>query len=172
MRRCIRIIVPALKSQLVDLAWSKMAAKVLLIEDDETFVNALRLAMRSPGEPLTDLADYRTEEITSTVINRWIDRKKKYYSSEEYGAKGRGCAGRCDLYDELNLFTTIFNWYKAEDEFGSESSDLFTPIRPWHMKMAFIREPTVKPEQKKITVETAFNFFSALPELYADLAMI
>jgi integrase len=122
-------------------------------------------------EPLADLAEYHMEEISSTVINRWIDRKKKYYTSEEYKAKGRGCAGRCNLNNELNLFTTIFNWYKAEDEFEAESSDLFTPIRPRHMKMAFIREPTVKPEQKKITVEAAFKFFSALPELYADLAM-
>jgi integrase len=37
--------------------------------------------------------------------------------------------------------------------------------------MAFIREPSVKPEQKKIPVEAAFKFFSALPELYRDLAM-
>lgn len=48
---------------------------------------------------------------------------------------------------------------------------MFTPIRPLHKKKAFIREPKVKPEQKKITVEAAFKFFSALPELYADLAM-
>lgn len=122
-------------------------------------------------EPLSELADHHMEEITSTVINRWIERKKKHYTSEEYIARGRGHAGRCNLYNELNLFTTIFNWYKAEDEFEGESRDLFTPIRPRHKKMAFIREPTVKPEQKKITVEAAFKFFSALPELYADLAM-
>ncbi|MES2855730.1 MAG: site-specific integrase [Bdellovibrionota bacterium] len=122
--------------------------------------------------PLAELADYHMEEITSTVINRWIERKKKFYTSEEYQARGRGCAGRCNLYNELNLFTTVFNWYKAEDEFEGESKELFTPIRPRHKTMAFIREPTVKPEQKKITVDAAFKFFSALPELYADLAMI
>lgn len=121
--------------------------------------------------PLSELADHHMEQITSTVINRWIERKKKYYTSEEYQARGRGCAGRCNLYNELNLFGTIFNWYKAEDEFEAESKDLFTPIRPRHKKMAFIREPTVKPEQKKITVDAAFKFFSALPELYTDLAM-
>jgi integrase len=38
--------------------------------------------------------------------------------------------------------------------------------------MAFIREPSIKPEQKKIPVEAAFKFFSGLPELYADLAMV
>lgn len=122
-------------------------------------------------KPLSELSHLHMQDITSTVINRWIERKKKYYSSEEYKAKGRGCSGRCNLYNELNLFNTIFNWYKAEDEFEAESRDLFTPIRPRHKKMAFIREPSVKPEQKKITVEAAFKFFSALPELYADLAM-
>lgn len=122
--------------------------------------------------PLSELSQLHMEEITSTVINRWIERKKKYYSSEEYKAKGRGCSSRCNLYNELNLFNTIFNWYKAEDEFEAESRNLFTPIRLRHKKMAFIREPSVKPEQKKITVEAAFKFFSALPELYADLAMV
>lgn len=122
--------------------------------------------------PISELADYHMEDITSTVINRWIERKKKVFTSEEYQAKGRGHAGRCNLYNELNLFTTIFNWYKAEDEFEGEAKELFTPIRRRHKTMAFIREPTVKPEQKKITVEAAFKFFSALPELYADLAML
>lgn len=122
-------------------------------------------------EPLSDLADVHMEDITSTTINKWIDRKKRFFTSQDYMARGRGCAGRCNLYNELNLFTTIFNWYKAEDEFEEESRKLFTPIRPRHRTMAFIREPTIKPEQKKITVEAAFKFFSALPELYADLAM-
>ena len=122
--------------------------------------------------PLAELADHNMEDITSTVINRWIERKKKFYTSEDYKAEGRGCAGRCNLYNELNLFTTIFNWYKSEDEFEAESKDLATPVRLRHKKMAFIREPTVKPEQRKIPVEAAFKFFSALPELYCDLAML
>ena len=75
------------------------------------------------------------------------------------------------LYNELNLFQTIFNWYKSEDEFEGESREVFSPLRPRHKKMAFIREPTVKPEQKKITVEAAFKFFAELPQLYKDLAM-
>jgi integrase len=111
------------------------------------------------------------EDITPTVINRWIEKQKKFFISEEYKARGSGHSGRCNLYNELNLFTTIFNWYKSEDEFEGESRELFTPIRLRHKKMAYIREPSVKPEQKKITVEAAFQFFSALPELYCDLAM-
>lgn len=154
------------KTSTLGHVWSRM--KVLHFPSLE--LSTQRIWERRWG-PLSDLGHLHMEEISSTVINRWIDRKKKFYTSEEYQAQGRGCAGRCNLYNELNLFNTIFNWYKAEDEFEAESRELFTPIRPRHKKMAFIREPTVKPEQKKITVEAAFKFFSALPELYADLAM-
>lgn len=120
---------------------------------------------------LSDLADYHMEDISSTVLNRWIEKKKQYFTSDEYAALGRGYAGRCNLYNELNLFQTIFNWYKAEDEFEEESNELVTPIRPRHKNMAFIKDTPKKPDDKKIPVEAAFKFFSALPELYRDLAM-
>lgn len=121
---------------------------------------------------LSDLADYHMEDISSTVINRWLEKKKKYFISDEYAALGRGVAGRCNLYNELNLFQTIFNWYKSEDEFEEESKDLSTPLRPRHKNMAFIKDTPKKPDDKKIPVEAAFKFFSALSELYRDLAMM
>lgn len=121
---------------------------------------------------LSDLANYHMEEITSTTINRWIEQKKKWFFSDEYEALGRGCAGRCNLYNELNLFQTIFNWYKAEDEFEDESKGISIPLRPRHRHMAFIRDTPKKPDDKKIPVDAAFKFFSALPELYRDLAMM
>ena len=37
--------------------------------------------------------------------------------------------------------------------------------------MAFFKDTPKKPDDKKIPVEAAFEFFSALPELYRDLAM-
>lgn len=43
-------------------------------------------------KPLEELKNYHMEEITSTVINRWIDKHKKIFSSDEYLA-GRGRAG-------------------------------------------------------------------------------
>lgn len=122
-------------------------------------------------EPLSEMANYHMEDITSTLINNWLVKKKKWYSSEEYRSMGRGSSARCNLYNELNLFTTIFNWYKAEDEFEAESAGLTTPIRPRHRNMAFIKDTPKNPDDKKITVEAAFKFFSALPELYRDLAM-
>jgi integrase len=122
-------------------------------------------------EPLSELADYHMEDITSSVINNWLARKKKWYMSDEYRSLGRGSSARCNLYNELNLFTTIFNWYRAEDEFEEESKGLTSPIRPRHRNMAFIKDTPKKPDDKKIPVEAAFKFFSALPELYRDLAM-
>jgi integrase len=121
---------------------------------------------------LSDLANYHMEDISSTVINRWIESKRKWFLSDEYAALGRGYAGRCNLYNELNLFQTIFNWYKAEDEFEEESKDFAIPLRPRHKIMAFIKDTPMKPDDKKIPVEAAFKFFSALPELYRDLAMM
>ncbi len=120
---------------------------------------------------LAELSNMHMEEITSTVLNRWIERKKKIFQSDEYLRRGRGKATRCNLYNELNLFSTIFNWYKAEDEFEEESRNLRSPVRPRHRQMAYIREPMRKPDDKKIPVEAAFKLFSALPELYRDLAM-
>ena len=37
--------------------------------------------------------------------------------------------------------------------------------------MAYIKEPARKPDDKKITIEAAFKLFSALPDVYRDLAM-
>ncbi len=120
---------------------------------------------------LEELSSMHIEEITSTVLNRWIEKKKKYFQSEEYLKVGRGNATRCNLYNELNLFSTIFNWYKFEDEFEEESKDISSPVRLRHKQMAYIREPARKPDDKKITVEAAFKLFSALPDVYRDLAM-
>jgi len=122
--------------------------------------------------PLEELQTIHLEDLSSTVINNWIERKKKWYISESYAELGRGYAARCNLYNELNLLQTIFNWYKGEDEFEHESGPVLKPFRPRHWKMAFIKDPPRKPEDKKITVEAAFKFFSALPDLYRDLAML
>lgn len=58
-------------------------------------------------------------------------------------------ATRCNLYNELNLFSTIFNWYKSEDEFEEESKSIFSPVRARYKQMAYIREPMRKPDDKK-----------------------
>ncbi len=121
---------------------------------------------------LSDLSSHHMEDITSTVINRWIETKKKWFTSDQYRSMGRGSAARCNLLNELNLFQTIFNWYKSEDEFDQESKSLTTPVRTRHRRMAFIKDTPKKLDDRKIPVDAAFKFFSALTELYRDLAMM
>ena len=155
------------KTSTLDHVWNRMK---------ELHFPSLEISTRRIWERrwmhLSDLKEHHMEDITSTVINRWIDKKRKWFTSEEYAMLGRGFAGRCNLYNELNLFQTIFNWYKGEDEFEHESSGVSNPLRPRHRKMAFIKDTPKKPDDKKIPVEAAFKFFSALPELYRDLAMM
>lgn len=121
---------------------------------------------------LSNLQNLHMEDITSEVINEWILEKKRWFASDEDAARGRGRAQRCNLFNELNLLRTIFNWYKAEDFFEEESKAFTLPLRPRHKKMAFIKTCPKKPEDKRIPVEAAFKFFSALSEPYRDLAML
>jgi integrase len=116
-----------------------------------------------------DLAHLKMHEITPTVINEWIEKWVFYFRSDEWQALGSGKHARCSLNMELNLFSTIFNWYKNEDEFLDEAKGLLNPIRPRHKIMGFIKD--VNRNHKKIPLEDAFKFFSALRPLYRDLAM-
>ena len=121
---------------------------------------------------LSSLAIYPMSEISATAINEWIENKKSWYQSDEYKRLNRGSSTRCNLYSELNLLKTIFNWYKSEDEFENESQNVFLPMRARHHTMAFIRNIPKMADEKKIPVEDAFKFFEKLPLLYRDLALI
>jgi integrase len=120
---------------------------------------------------LTDLANLQMRDITPAKINEWILKKKIWFGSSEYANGGRGKAARCNLNNELNLLSTIFNWYCLEDEFEQESRGMSSPVRPRHRKMGIIRPPPTDRLNKQVSVGDAFKFFSKLPELYRDLAM-
>lgn len=117
---------------------------------------------------LKQLEHLPMNEITSTKINEWLEHWVDYFKSEEWQASGSGKHARCSLKNELNLFVTIFNWYKSEDEFESESKLLTIPVRSRHKIMAFIKDLPQK--DKKITAEETLLFLSYLPPLYRDLA--
>lgn len=118
---------------------------------------------------LETIQNYRMDQINPTLINEWITKWVSYYKSELWEVQGRGRSARCNLNNEINLFTTIFNWYKEEDEFEQESQDVKYPIRKRHKEMAFIKE--TKKKNTKISVNEVFVFFSALKPLYKDLAL-
>lgn len=118
---------------------------------------------------LKDLEEFRMEEITTSKITSWVEEKTKHFKSEEYQDGGRGRAKRCNLDNELNLFTTIFNWYKASEEFEAEAVNLVNPVKIKHKRGGFIQPKPIK--DKAITLEAALQFFECLKPLYRDLAL-
>jgi integrase len=118
---------------------------------------------------LKDLEEFRMEEITSSKITSWIEKNVAFFKSEDYTEGSRGLAKRCNLDNELNLLTTIFNWYKSSEKFEAEAANLFNPVKTKHKKMGFIRPKPIK--DKAITLEAALQFFACLKPLYRDLAL-
>lgn len=118
---------------------------------------------------LDGIENFRMEDITSDIIDSWIQEKVKYFKSDEYMKGPRGLAKRCSLDNELNLFSTIFNWYKKSKDFKTEATNLSNPVYRSHYKMAFIQARPVK--DKSITLEAALQFFSCLKPMYSDLAL-
>jgi integrase len=110
------------------------------------------------------------DEITPSVITKFVQNLVLYYKSEFYQTSGRGRAGRCNLSNELNLFRTIFNWYKESEEFEKEALHLTNPIKKKHKEMGFIKP--VPDKRKKITLEHALIFFKCLAPVYKELAKI
>ena len=120
-------------------------------------------------ELLIELEDRPMENITSSVVSTWVSNQVKFFKSEEYENNCRGKAKRCNLDNELNLFTTIFNWYKDSEDFEEEAVHLINPIKTKHKKMGFIRPKPVR--KMSITLDHALKFFSFLKPLYRDLAL-
>lgn len=119
---------------------------------------------------LKELEFYPMNEITSSVITSWLQKNVKYFKSSDYENLFRGNAKRCNLDNELNLFTTIFNWYKQSEDFEKEAISLVNPIRKDHKKHSFIRPLPVK--DRSISLDAALKFFQFLkPGVYRDLAL-
>lgn len=119
-------------------------------------------------EVLENLKHFPMDKITPSKITEWVTEKVEHFSSEDYQTSGRGKAGRCNLDKELNLFVTIFNWYKQSEDFEKEALPLTCPVKPKHRKMGFIKP--LPDKLKQINLQDAFMFFDFLRPLYQDLA--
>ncbi len=119
---------------------------------------------------LKDLEDYHMDEITPTVINKWIEKWVNFFKSDEWQQEGSGRHARCNLRAELDLFTTIFNWMKEEPDFHLEASKLVSPILKRHKKMCIIKEIPIR--DKRIGIDDFYKFCSVLRPLYRDLALL
>lgn len=119
-------------------------------------------------ELLRDLEHLPMDRITPSKLTDWVVDKVKHFSSEEYQSSGRGVARRCNLNTELNMFVTIFNWYKQSEDFELEAIALTCPVKPKHRKMGFIKP--LPDKRKQINLQDAYLFFDFLQPLYQDLA--
>lgn len=119
-------------------------------------------------EPWKKLEHLPMDKITPSRVTKFVQDLVEYYKSDFYQTSGRGRAARCNLNNELNLFVTIFNWYKESEEFEKEALHLTNPIKKKHKKMGFIKPTPDK--RKKITLEHALIFFHYLKPLYRNLA--
>jgi len=69
------------------------------------------------------VADTPMDEITPSFVTSWVQHWVKHFSDEDYQGR-RGAAGRCNLNNELNIFVTIFNWYKQSEQFERETQSI------------------------------------------------
>ena len=121
-------------------------------------------------ELLKDLEDFSMTEIDYYKLNRWIEKKVTFFKSEEYESKSRGLAKRCNLDNELNLLSTIFNYYKKSETFMNESKNITNPVRMREFKKkGFIKSKPIKNLQ--IKPEDAMKLFQFMRPLYCDLAL-
>lgn len=119
-------------------------------------------------ELLENLEHLQMDKITPSKITEWVTEKVAHFSTEDYQTSGRGKAGRCNLDKELNMFVTIFNWYKQSEDFEKEALSLTCPVKPKHRKLGFIKP--LPDKLKQINLQDAFLFFDFLRPLYQDLA--
>ena len=111
-------------------------------------------------EVLTPLHHFHLEEITPSVIDKWIEDTKKFYLA-------KGDKRRKNLKRELICLTTIFNWYRNEPEYGDYR--FISPVLKRHKKSCIVRPLSLV--DKKIAPEDAFKFINLMPPLYRDLAL-
>jgi len=109
------------------------------------------------------------DKITPSKITSWVNHWVAEFSNEEYQAN-RGQAGRCNLNNELNMFVTIFNWYKDSEKYEKEALFLTNPVKKKHRTLGFIKP--VPDKKKQIDLEDAFLFFEYLQPLYKSIAML
>lgn len=119
---------------------------------------------------LKDLEHLPMDKITPSKLTSWVEKHVEHFKSDVYQRSGRGFAGRCNLNNELNMFVTIFNWYKASEQFEKEAVLLTCPVKTKHRKLGFVKP--VPDKKKQIDVQSAFLFFDYLSPLYRDLAMM
>ncbi len=153
-----------------DCATLKEVWEQMQLEHFPSLASSTQGIWRRRYKLLKEIEHIPMDLLTPSVITSWVQRQIKFFKSEEYEDNCRGKAKRCNLDNELNLYTTIFNWYKQSEVFEQEALSLTNPIKTKHKKLGFIRAKPVK--NMKITLEHALEFFDALDQPYRDFAKL
>lgn len=135
-----------------------------------TLATSTKAIWKRRYELLKSLEHLPMDKITPSKITAWVNKNVEHFKSDEYQGSGRGRAGRCNLNNELNMFVTIFNWYKASEQFEKEAILLTCPVKTKHRKLGFVKP--VPDKKKQIDLQSAFLFFDYLPPLYRELAQM
>ncbi len=117
---------------------------------------------------LADLECYPMDKITPSKITEWVNHWVSHFKG--VAQDRRGNARRCNLNNELNLYVTIFNWYKESEIFEEEAKSLTNPIKKKHRRMGFIKP--LPDKRMQIDLKDALIFFEYLKPLYRDLAQM
>jgi integrase len=110
------------------------------------------------------------DEIIPSTISTWVKNNVEHLKSREGEGSGSGTTGRCNLNNELNLFVTIFNWYKQSERYEKEALHLTCPVKRKHKQLGFIKP--LPDRRKQINLNDAILFFEELKPLYKDLATL
>lgn len=104
-----------------------------------TLATSTKAIWKRRYEPWQSIEHLPMDRLTPSRITSWVNNLVEHYKSDFYQSSGRGKAGRCNLNNELNLFVTIFNWYKESEQFEKEAVLLTCPIKRKHKKLGFIK---------------------------------
>src|SRR5690606_6393248 len=86
-----------------------------------TLATSTKAIWKRRYEPWKSIEHLPMDKITPSRVTSWVNNLTTHFKSEFYQESGRGRASRCNLNNELNLFVTIFNWYKESEEFEKEA---------------------------------------------------
>ena len=144
--------------------------EVMQMHHFPTLATSTKAIWRRRYKLLKTLEHLPMDKITPSKITSWVNKNVEYFKTDEYQGSGRGRAGRCNLNNELNMFVTIFNWYKQSEQFEKEALLLTCPVKTKHRKLGFIKP--VPDKKKQIDLQSALLFFDYLPPLYRELAQM
>lgn len=110
-----------------------------------TLATSTKIIWKRRYKLLETIEHFPMDQITPYRITSWVLHWVNEFSTDEYQEQP-GNPIRCNLNNEINMFVTIFNWYKQSETFEKEALFLTNPIKRKHRALSFIKP---SPDKKK-----------------------